>query len=289
MIKRLFILNPGNKCCNIMSVDLLRYFEKKHIAQQCIRAPISAWDRGDIKYKDGDFFFVMLPHFVNKVFPKHTYWLYFLEQNLNNVPSDRYKRPQMLELLQNSIENFDYNKQNIEIWHSNIPRIKFNHLPIPIYSEMFEDNESEKKFDILFYGVMSSRRQHILKKIMKINPTYRCCISQLLGDTFLKKALHESKIVLNIHGFDNDTKLEQVRLHEVMRYNIFIISELPGVMDHALLNQYRPCVDFIDEIDNTDDPNIDELNNTISYLLKQTESAECDYNLENRKLFAQNY
>ena len=288
MIKRLIILNTEDGCCDMMVGDLIILLRRYNMARYYVKSTIEAWNRREIYYDNSDYFFILFPHKVEVPFPENKYWLYFLEQNLHGNISSWYNTEIVGTLMLHSIRNFDYNDHNIKVWHKHIPELKITHLPLPISRSVTHSRHIEKKYDILFYGCVSNRRREILKKLQQTYPNYRYMISKkLLGDR-LKTCIQESKIALNLHYYDGDSLLEQARLHELMRFNTFIISELPGVKQPDLVNNYRCCVDFVDVVEK-DLSNISVLFAMIGHLLKLAESPSCTYNMEYKQLFAQHY
>lgn len=287
MIKRLILLSKEDGCYDMMLDDLIFLLKKFRMARYYVKASVEAWNRREIYYDDDDYFFVIFPHIVDIPLPKGKYWLYFLEQNLYGKISQLYNTKMVGSLLSDSIKNFDFNQSNIEIWQKMIPQLKINYLPVPIYP-ILKGSSVTKRYDLLFYGQMTKRRIEILKSIQDRFPHLKYCIGKDLTGSRLHQAINESKILINLHAEDGECLLEQPKIHEVLRYNIFIISEFPGVDRSELVENYKCCVEFTDIIEK-DLSNIGCLFAKITRYVNLTESPNCDYNYGYKLLFAKHY
>lgn len=153
---------------------------------------------------------------------------------------------------------FDYSIENIEkLLKKNIPFSKLFYMPISFNLTENCPNILERKNDILFYGDTSSPRR---KKILNaIGQHYKVkIITDLFGEE-IKKELLESKIVLNIHYYQQSV-LETTRLYEAISHGCIVISESsPDIDQYPLLKE---VVNYID----CDD--INGMISTIDILLK---------------------
>ena len=287
MIRRLILLNSDDGCYDIMLDDLIILLKKFRMARYYIKSSVEAWNRREIYHDINDYFFILFPHLVQIPFPAKKYWLYFLEQNLNGTLSSWYNQKIVGTLLSDSIKNFDFNQNNIKIWQKMIPHLKMNYLPVPIYP-IPNNNPVAKRYDLLFYGQMTKRRVEILKSIQGRFPHLKYCISENLKGAKLHQAMNESRILLNLHAEDGESLLEQPKLHEVLRYNMFIISEFPGIDQTELVENYKCCIEFTDII-KKDLSNMGGLFAKITRYINLTESPKCDYNYGYKILFAKHY
>ena len=64
----------------------------------------------------------------------------------------------------------------------------------------------------------------------------------------LDRALRESKVVVNLHQYDDDNVLNQIKLHEMMRYNLFIVNEMPSEYEEEMITNYRCCIEFVEQV-----------------------------------------
>ena len=168
-----------------------------------------------------------------------------------------------------------------------IPDLSIHYLPVPIYP-ILPMQKTNKRYDILFYGKITDRRIEILKSIQARFPSFKYCIGKDMTGFRLHQAINESKILINLHAEDGESLLEQPRLHEVLRYNIFIISEFPGADQPELVENYRCCVEFTDIIEK-DLSNMGGLFAKITRYINLAESPKCDWNRGYKILFAKHY
>jgi hypothetical protein len=119
----------------------------------------------------------------------------------------------------------------------------------PRLREITPSNEPAQH-DVLFVGFASSRRRVLLESLGN-----RCLVSvQPRWGRELLAALASSKIVLNIHQFDEPTPVEQARVAYVLNQGLFVVSEsspddpypglvtapYPELVDRTLHYLYHP-------------------------------------------------
>ena len=142
-------------------------------------------------------------------------------------------------LILNSLVTFDYNKDNLDYFNNII------YLPPPIITN---NVQCEKMYDILLIGLVnnSTRRKPILdslKRFFKIKIVY-----DKIGDE-LTEIINQSKVVLNLHYYNENTLLEEVRLNEIINSDTHILSELPHIDVDAMKEKYKDRVTFINIIE----------------------------------------
>lgn len=81
---------------------------------------------------------------------------------------------------------------------------------------------SAPQIDVLFFGSLSERR---LDLINRLKPHCQVACLYNVYQTELENALQNSKIVLNLHHYENAPLLEQVRLFYLFSNQVFVISE----------------------------------------------------------------
>jgi hypothetical protein len=205
---------------------------------------------------DDSYYIILFAQLVKK-FPKK-YIIYQLEQ----VVQSNWINKEYISKIESSIITMDYSINNIfslqKINNNLFNKICYN--PIPIIDKL-EDYPINIEYDILFYGTFNDRRNNIFKELKKyFNVLYIC---NIFGDK-LHELIKKSKIILNIHFYKNAV-LEIPRIHEIIRYNKVIISELP--MENDLNKQYyNNNIIFIEEI-NDNLNNINLLIDNIKYYL----------------------
>jgi len=207
---------------------------------------------------DDEYFFIFFPHNLEIQIPKNKVFFYQLEQINSDNKYKRIINNNLINNIENSIITFDYSKENINYYSKKI-NAKISYLPPPC-NHIISSN-GDKEYDILFYGTLNQRRKDILnylKQYYNVHVIYNIFGQEL--DNYIKK----SKIILNIHYFDNPI-LETLRIHQAICHNVHIISEGKTLLNSEL---YNSCVHFIDYI-RDDLSNISILMDDIQFLLKR--------------------
>lgn len=271
----------------MMLDDIVLLLKSRNMARSYVKATAEQWNRGELAAARGDYFFVILPQLLERPLPPKRYWLYFLEQNLGGRLSRHYNTATVGRLLAGSIKSMDYSHSNIKVWERFVPDLTIHYLPVPLPGGVTGPTRP-KKYDVLFYGALNERRREILQELRTRRPGYRYCTDRQLVGEDLRSAIQCSRVALNIHHYDGDTVLEQPRLHELMRYSTFIVSEVPGSGQESMVDNYRSFVEFIPVIEK-DLSNIDSMLSAIDRLLAEAAVPGCNYNLAYKRLFIQHY
>ena len=288
MIKRLILLGRDDGCYEMLLDDIITLLKRFRIARYYVKSSVEMWNAKRIYFDSNDYFFIIFPHLVEIPLPEKKYWVYFLENNTKGKISQLYNTEIVGSLLLNSIKNFDHSEANIKVWKTYISDLSIQLLPPPIFSKFITNNSYTKKYDILFYGYFSERRKVILRSLQSRFPQLRYCISDNIKGSQLDQALSESKVVINLNRDNNVTTLNQVKLHEEMRYNIFILDELPDEYDKTILSNYKCCVDFVEPV-KPDLSNISLLFRLLDNTLSKANLGNCDFNIQYKKLFVDHY
>ena len=192
-----------------------------------------------------------------KNLPKNKYIIFQIEQ-LNQNTNFYQSIDFMKDLIRDSHFVFDYSETNLTYYPNNLKN-KVT-LITPFIKEM-ESNSISKTIDILFVGHLNERRSKILDTLRKTNKFNIETVSNKYG-TDLIDIVHKSRILLNLHAFPNAI-LEIFRIHDILSFDIRIISELPGDEDpEKLAEKYKDYVEFT-EIINPDLKNIKTLSNKL--------------------------
>lgn len=189
--------------------------------------------------------------------PKNRYYLYQLEQLNQNL--FRYQNVNSIEkLIENSIYTFDYSEINLQFYPN---YLKYKIKLLAPFIQIIPNYYINKSIDILFIGTITDRRKKILDKLQE---KYNIVILEKVFGENLNNYIKISKIVLNLHAFDNSI-FELFRIHDILPYNCNIISEKPE-LQNDLYSRYKSYINFIDII-NDDLSNINllekEINNTL--------------------------
>jgi hypothetical protein len=288
MIRRLVLLGREDGCYEMLLDDLIAVLKRFRIARYYVKSSVETWNARQIYFDESDYFFVIFPHLVEIPFPEKKYWVYFLENNTDGNICQLYNKEIVGSLLLHSIKSFDHNETNIAVWKTHIPDLSIQLLPPPIFSNFIQGGVIVKRYDVLFYGKLSERRKVILREIQSRFPTLKYCISDNMKGSRLNDALLQSKVALNLHQNEDITTLNQVKLHEMMRYNILIVNEMPQEYDDNVLSNYECCVKFVDHI-RPDTSNISTLFDAVDDMVSKANSPKCNFNLGYRKLFLHHY
>jgi hypothetical protein len=193
------------------------------------------------------------------------YILYQLEQINNEKKYFKNISKIAEEFMKNALYVLDYNIDNYNNLNNNINKL---FVGVPIVKFNNNDLYIKKDIDILFYGSMNEYRKNILNEISK---KYKIMIVNQCFGYELKHYISRSKIVLNIHYYEN-ALLEICRIHEALPYNCLVISEYCD--DVKLCEEYEDFCKFL---------NFKDINNVIINIedeLKRYEEINFDYIIE---------
>ena len=190
--------------------------------------------------KDTDYFFIIFPHEIHFLLPKHKCFLYQLEQINTESKYNSFMKPLLINNIKQSIHTFDYSNDNISTYPSNIKQ-KIIYLPPPCKTIPKTLNILKPIYDILFYGTLNFRRKTILNHLQKYFNVY---IVTNLFDKTLETCIQKCKIVLNLHYFDNPC-LETLRINQALPFNKPIISEGKNLSNAYIYKNYVTFIDYI--------------------------------------------
>ena len=266
-IKHIIFLSPN--CLQYISSLFLKEFEKLGWT-----GSIENQEYDIKKNKDYYYFIYCLFSIPYKDLPKGKYIIYQLEQHTNNELSIHYNyiKKDLKNLYLNSLLSFDYCSQNINVLKKMFhiePRL----LPVPF--SLKENNwkyysRIRKHYDIVFIGLMNRRRRKILDFL---NHFFTIAIPRrTIYGTELIKFVARGRVLLNLHYYE-DAILERVRLHEMIKIGIPIISEKPNPLDIDSMDEYSDSIKFIEIIK---DPNIELVKIIKDYKKKYYEKEKLD-------------
>ena len=143
---------------------------------------------------------------------------------------------------------------------------------MPITDKIIKNNidtKVEYNYDVLFFGSLNERRKNIIEYLIKYNNNkIRVGFTSDTFYTLLYEYVKKSKIVLNLHYYDNAI-LETARLNELLPFNTLIISE--STQNKQVESLYSDDVIFINTIK-------DDLSN-IHLLTNQIDNCLTNFNL----------
>ena len=180
-----------------------------------------------------------------KVYPKN-YIIYQLEQyNISKWINNKYK----LSILF-SYKTLDYSHANINKFDE-ILKKKITYFDIPCipYEKLVNYKFNEKiKYDVLFYGSMNNIRLQKINYLKHKLQNFNFKIYNSLYGEQLFKEIMRSKILINVH-FYNNSLLETCRFNEALSCKKIIISLKSESYDEYNYNLYKNRVIFVDSLD----------------------------------------
>ena len=212
-------------------------------------------------------FFIGTIHLINNnitELPKDKYIIYQIEQLNQNIYYYHKLTPELIVLMDNAYALYDYSIINLN-YYPEIIKNKVQLLDptscliendVVNFKELKELKEIKKPIanpipiDILFIGTLNARRKNILDRLKSYNYqnalNYTIVIVEKVFDNKLIELLKHTKIVLNLHYYDNAI-LEVFRFHDIMLIpnKCKIISEYPGLKEeYHLINKYKNVAQF---------------------------------------------
>ncbi|MBC7473965.1 MAG: hypothetical protein H7263_06705 [Candidatus Sericytochromatia bacterium] len=126
-----------------------------------------------------------------------------------------------IPLLKNALDIWDYSLENVKFMN----KYNLNSTLIPFgFHEIFKTikHADNKDIDVLFYGSTHQRRWDIIEKLRE-----KCNVKSVMGIYGYERGelISRSKVIINIHAYENLKILEQVRLFYLLSNKCFIISE----------------------------------------------------------------
>lgn len=200
----------------------------------------------DINYKLDNLYIILFSQKVHK-YPKN-YIIYQLEQkDISSWINTKYELS-----IYHSIITWDYSQSNIDKFHDIIKK-KMLYFPIPLVPYSLLDPiinlNNIPSNNILFYGSLNNIRKNKINYLqIKLMPKYFIKIVQNIYGLELVQEIINSKIILNIHFYENAI-LETCRLNEILSCNRIVISEKPNIIDIKNYELYKDKVCFIENID----------------------------------------
>ena len=175
------------------------------------------------------FFPSYLSDFYTKI--KDPYILINTEQH--HIIFEKY--PKYKTFYENAIKVLDFT-DNLQIGYSNSFRLEC---------------EEAKDIDVLFYGVLTSRRRKLIDSIDVPNKVVFSTSPPIHGSE-LWKYINRSKIILNVFRFENMNVADWVRIAPLLSNKSFVITEScsnPNFMslkDHLVIVNYDDIISTID-------------------------------------------
>ncbi len=262
-----FINNTKIKILTSDLISSIANYMKKIINNLNINVTVDIINSLTEEDKESDDYYIIIYNGFNKLFLPKFYIMYIIEQDTSNF----FKDIKYLNMINKSNILWDFNIKNSIKKIINYPFSNYFYLTCPYVYE-YNNYNNDFKYDIFFYGGYNERRGKILKEISK---RYNIKIEHQITGLEKENAIKQSKIILNLHHYDN-VILETTRINEILNFNKIIISELPAAHDWYNVELYKNSVIFIDEIK-------DDLSN-INFLYKQLDKYLNNNNEYNKKI-----
>ena len=158
---------------------------------------------------------------MRKKYPNKKLVVYQLEQMYNGC---KYANKHVFEWLEGADEIWDYDLDNIE-WLAK-KGIQASFHPMRYASTLRDVPSVEKDVDVLFYGYLTERRSKLLTQIVNAGCNkWATTITMGISGENLARWIGRSKIILNIHAYDNNNRQEQVRMFYPVINGACVVSE----------------------------------------------------------------
>lgn len=147
--------------------------------------------------------------------------VYNLEQMHDGSP---WVNKNCISWLKGCDEVWDYNKNNILYLYKKFG-IKAMYHPVKWVKCLKRIPKVDNVYDVLFYGEITPRRYKWLYDIQSKHRNLKMIMASGVTGDVLDELIAKSKIILNIHAFDNYTNQEIVRLFYPLINNKCVLSE----------------------------------------------------------------
>lgn len=171
------------------------------------------------------------------------------------ISKSHWFNPRYYSRIRRAVAVWDYSETNVKRYES------FNNNIHVISPGISPQHFCHKKdIGVTFYGWIdgSARRKRIITDIAK---RFKINIVTNTLDSAMWKILARTKVVLNVHYYDN-SPLELFRVHEALSFGCHVVSEQPGV------DRYNGLVHFAD------------MNNGIVDKLNEISKKDFKYNIK---------
>jgi hypothetical protein len=221
------------------------YYLAKALQYLLFKNNILSYIVDKINYNSNNLHIILFSQKVKK-YPKK-YIIYQLEQkDISKWVDKKYE----LSILF-SQKTWDYSNSNILKFPDIIQR-KMEYFPIPLIPHHYLNNSIKSNIytnttnNILFYGSLNNKRKLMLNYLQKkLYPKYEIHIVNNLFEEELFKTILKTKIIINIHFYENAI-LETNRLNECLSCRRLVISEKPSIIDIENYLNYNDKVIFVD-------------------------------------------
>lgn len=154
----------------------------------------------------------------------HPYIVYQLEQMDSQVGLAAYN-PHYHQILAGAALIWDYSPANLAFLERSNLKGRARFLPPAHHRSLEQFSLAETQdIDVLFYGSPSDRRSRVIEQLRAAGVNV-VALFGVYGER-LNDHLRRAKIVLNVHGTENLSVLETVRLSLLLANRCFVVSEV---------------------------------------------------------------
>ena len=236
----MIVINSKHIIFNSITTSIFIFLREKGIP--CILSEEIDYER--------DYLYIFIG--INKLITKYPtrYIIYQFEQadsyflNYQNEKEYNYFfTEEYFNILKNAYQVWDYSQKNIKWLKSNLQLDNIIFVPICYCHILNRKNllSTSKNIDILFYGSLNNKRKNILDNLISNYNINVVIKNNNIWEDDLDKLIYSSKIILNIHFYENST-LEMHRISYLLNNKAFIISEKTD--ETHLMSKYSSGIIF---------------------------------------------
>ena len=201
-----------------------------------------------------DYYIFLFIWHIQELPRKAEFYIYNLEQVNNYLdfpylhpPCDDHETKIVTDAFFNKAKAiFDYSEENLSKYPDEI-RNRCHYLPIALRDniESLQITNTEKDYDILFFGSLTERRKKIFNFLTSKTPLKIkfIRISTGLYGKSLYQEIQRARIILNIHA-KQVSLIETARIHDCLREGQAIIVSEDSEIDKDTVELYKNIVNF---------------------------------------------
>jgi hypothetical protein len=194
-------------------------------------------------FNDADLYILTTVH-EGRPLPKR-----YIAYNFEQIASNRGAQDWLIDRFRQAEEVWDYSCINCA-YLRDVYKVRSLFLPLAA-SPAFHYTLSEecKQFDVLFFGAINARRQRVLQEIQTVLGVSVCFTSNSFGEE-LERLISQSKLVVNIHYYEDKTVLEVPRILPLVSAGVKVVSETSSdpYYDCLLDGHIRLCNDIVEGV-----------------------------------------
>lgn len=171
---------------------------------------------------------------------------YYIDFPFLHPPCNDHETRIVTEAFNKAKKIFDYSRENL-LRYPNKIRDRCYHLPIALRTnlESLPITNTEKEYDILFFGSLTERRKKIFYFLTTKTPLRIKFVRNKTGlyGKNLYEEIQRARIILNIHA-KQVSLIETARIHDCLREGQTIIVSEDSEIDKGTVELYKEIVNF---------------------------------------------